>query len=197
MRRSGARRSSMKRALRGSWLETNARGTSRCDQAAAKSTTAGTGTKSSSSQHSSAASAPIPHPNSCSASCKADSTGRFPVMTSVQAVPKRVWSKRPASTPNRSPKATCHGPRPPRWGSRMTPSTSRASRRRASPCGRSAALKDPIPPVLLLGSTCLAAEPRELAQEPVPPSLPHRTAPEGIVGFQVLDGAGHDLVEHR
>ena len=43
----------------------------------------------------------------------------------------------------------------------------------------------------------LAAEAGELAEEPVAPSLPHRAAPERIVGLEVRNGAGDDLIEHE
>jgi hypothetical protein len=66
-----------------------------------------------------------------------------------------------------------------------------------SACGRSSAFKGPRSTAVCFASRRLAAEPRELAEEPIPSSLPHRTAAEGIVGLQVLDRAGHDLVEHQ
>ena len=58
---------------------------------------------------------------------------------------------------------------------------------------RLGAPKDPASTVLRVISVRPAADSGECAEEPVPPSLPYRAAPEGIVGFEVLDGAGNDL----
>ena len=128
---SGARCCSRNRALRGSWFETRPSGTPSPAQRVAASTTTGSTTKSASNQHRRAGSTPMSQPSSSSASARADSTGRRPVTTSAQEVAKSVSSSRLASTPKRSLKAACQGPRPPRPGSRTTPSTSRAKNTRA------------------------------------------------------------------
>ena len=133
--------------------------------------------------------APLPCPNPAR---RAPPPGRIrradvPVTTSAQAVAKSASSSRLASTPKRSLKAACQGPRPPRRD-RGPP------RRRREP--RTLERVDP-PGSPAVTTRAPWAEPvREFAEKPIRPALPHRAPPERIVGLQVFDRTGDDLTEH-
>ena len=67
----------------------------------------------------------------------------------------------------------------------------------AQPFSRSAAQPLSRSPARRHGAPRLPAKSRKLAKEPVAPSLPHRAAPERIIGREVFGGAGDDLIEHQ